>query len=123
MKPSSAKSKGRALQVWVQSRILDLFKGLVSDQDVRSTSSGANGEDVLFSPHARKLFPYSVECKNLAVIGAYNYYEQAKNNAGNHEPLVIMKMNRKKPLAVVDADHFLELIKELSTLRGNKEKD
>lgn len=113
MKPSSAKQKGRALQLWVRDRILDLFKGLLSSDDVRSTSSGANGEDILFSPLARKHFPFSVECKNLRVIAAYSYYEQAKANAGKHEPLVIMKANRKKPLAVVDAEYFFAMVKEL----------
>ncbi len=76
----------------------------------------------MFSPLARVLFPYSVECKNLASIGAYKFYEQAQENAGKHEPLLIMKANRKQPLAVVDATHFFDLMAELATLRREHAK-
>jgi hypothetical protein len=113
MKPSSAKEKGRTLQKWVRDRILDLFKGLLAPDDVRSTSSGSNGEDILLSSAARALIPFSVECKNLQAIAAYKWYEQAKGNSGKHEPLLVMKANRKKPLAVLDAEYFFGMVKEL----------
>ena len=71
---------------------------------------GAGGEDVQLSPAARKLFPYSIECKNLAKIAVFNYYEQAIGH-GNYEPLVVIKQNRSRPLAVVDLEHFMELVK------------
>lgn len=108
MKPSSAKAKGRKLQQWVRDAVLRLFPQLEPD-DVRSTSMGANGEDVLLSPAARRLFPYSIECKNLNKIAVYNYYEQAVSNCPKgSEPLLIIKQNRSKPLAVVDAEYFME---------------
>lgn len=107
----SAKAKGRRLQQTVRDSVLRTFPSLEPD-DVRSTSMGAGGEDVQLSPAARKLFPYSVECKNLAKIAVFNYYEQSQTNAGNYEPLVVIKQNRSKPLAVVDFDHFMELIKK-----------
>jgi hypothetical protein len=110
MKSQSAKAKGRRLQQTVRDAVLGAFKTLEPD-DVRSTSMGAGGEDILLSPKARKLFPYSVECKNLAKIAVYNYYSQAESNCGMHEPLVIIKQNRSKPLAVVDLDHFMELVR------------
>lgn len=110
MKSQSAKAKGRKLQQAVRDAILQSFSTLEAD-DVRSTSMGAGGEDVLLSPKARKLFPYSVECKNLAKIAVYNYYQQAQTNCGKHEPLVVIKQNRCKPLAVVDLDHFMELVR------------
>lgn len=107
----SAKAKGRRLQQAVRDSILNTFPSLEPD-DVRSTSMGAGGEDVQLSPAARKLFPYSVECKNLAKIAVFNYYEQSQTNAGDYEPLVIIKQNRSKPLAVIDFEHFMELIKK-----------
>jgi hypothetical protein len=110
MKASSAKAKGRRLQQAVRDAILTQYPTLEPD-DVRSTSMGAGGEDVLLSPAARKLFPYSVECKNLAKIVVYNYYTQAETNSGKYEPLVVIKQNRSKPLAVIDFDHFMELIR------------
>ena len=107
----SAKAKGRRLQQAVRDSVLRTFPSLEPD-DVRSTSMGAGGEDVQLSPAARKLFPYSVECKNLAKIAVFNYYEQSQTNAGDYEPLVVIKQNRSKPLAVIDLDHFMELIKK-----------
>jgi len=66
---------------------------------------------VQLSPAARKLFPYTIECKNLAKIAVYKYYIQAMGH-GNHEPLVVIKQDRARPLAVVDLEHFMELVKK-----------
>ena len=108
MKTQSAKAKGRRLQQAVRDGILKRFPMLEPD-DVRSTSMGAGGEDVQLSPAARKVFPYQVECKNLASIAIYKHYEQASGH-NNHEPLLVVKQNRSKPLAIVDLDHFLDLL-------------
>ena len=112
MKPQSAKAKGRKLQQWVRDVILESFPSLEAD-DVRSTSMGAGGEDVQLSPAARRLFPYSVECKSVEKLNVWGAYEQAEANSGEHEPLLIMKKNRKKPLVVLDAEAFIDLIKKL----------
>lgn len=80
---------------------------------------GAGGEDVLLSPAARKLFPYTVECKNLAKIAVYNYYVQCTGH-NEHEPLVVIKQNRSKPLAVVDFEHFMELVKYVSESKASR---
>ena len=112
MKPQSAKAKGRNLQKWVRDLILETWDELEPD-DVRSTSMGAGGEDLLLSPAARRKFGFSVECKNVERLNVYEAYEQASANSGKHEPLLIMKKNRKKPLVVMDAEEFVKLIKEL----------
>ena len=113
IKPSSAKAKGRKHQQWVRDKILALFPSL-EEADVRSTSMGAGGEDVQLSPAARKLFPYSVECKALKAIGVYKFIDQAEANCPeNATPIAIIKADRQKPLAVVDANHFFELLGKL----------
>ena len=114
MKPQSAKAKGRNLQQWVRDLILESFPALEPD-DVRSTSMGAGGEDLLLSPAARRLFPYSVECKNVEKLNVWNAYQQAEANSGEHEPILIMKKNRKKPLVVIDAEAFVNLLKTDTT--------
>lgn len=119
MTPQSAKSKGRTLQKWVRDKILSTFISLTSD-DVRSTSMGAPGEDVLLSAAARALVPYQIECKNKARSQIHTYYEQAKEH-GKHEPLVIVKQDRKEVLAIVRAEHFFELLRKVSD--GNQSKD
>jgi len=70
---------------------------------------GQSGEDVKLSEAAFKLFPYLVECKSLARVAVYRYYEQRTNSAG--EVLVVVKENGKKPLAIISLDHFMELVK------------
>lgn len=115
---ASAKQKGRKHQQWVRDQILDLHPTALLPDDVKSTSSGAGGEDVQLSPAARRLFNYSVECKAYKAFAFYKIMEQAASNApSGSEPLVIIKGDRKKPLAVVDAEHFLKL-----TTRGNNEQ-
>ena len=111
MKPQSAKAKGRKLQQWVRDLILESWTDLEED-DVRSTSMGAGGEDVQLSPAARRHFPYSVECKSVEKLNVWGAYEQAAANSGKHEPLLVMKKNRKKPLVVLDAEAFMELVRK-----------
>ena len=72
---------------------------------------GAQGEDVQLSEAGLKAFSYQVECKNLARIAVYNHYEQATTQA-DAEPLLVIKQNRSKPLAVVDLEHFINLVRK-----------
>lgn len=115
MKPASAKSKGRTLQKWVKALILKTFPSLEED-DVRSTSMGAGGEDVQLSPAARKLVPFQIECKNKARSQVHTYYAQAKEH-GDYEPLVIVKMDRDIPLAILSAERLLKLLEENANIR------
>ena len=107
MKPSSAKAKGRKFQQWVRDLLLARFPQLEPD-DVRSTSMGAGGEDILLSPAARKVIPLSIECKHRAKFAIYSVYEQAEANAKDKEPVAFIRANHKKALAVVDAEYFIE---------------
>jgi hypothetical protein len=117
MTPASAKAKGRALQQKVRDLILELFPDLTSD-DVRSTSMGAAGEDVTLSQLARRRVPFQIECKSKARSQVHTYYAQAKSH-GDHEPLVIVKQDRKETLAILDAEVFFKLLKELSEVRDS----
>ena len=112
VKPQSAKAKGRNLQKWVRDLLLESFPQLEED-DVRSTSMGCGGEDLQLSPAARKLFGFSIECKNQERLNVWEAYDQASANSGKHEPLLVMKKNRKKPLVVLDAETFVQIIKKL----------
>lgn len=109
MTPQSAKSKGRNFQKLVRDWLLKAFPSLEQD-DVRSTSMGAGGEDLQLSPAARKLIPYQIECKAKAKSQIHTFYDQAKTH-GKHEPLVIVKQDRHIPLAIVSLEHFIQLLK------------
>ncbi len=105
---AARKSKGRALQQKVRDAILASYKSLEVD-DVKSTAMGQGGEDVQLSPAARKLFPYSIECKRHKSFAVYGPYEQAAANANGYEPILVIQGDRKKPLVLVDLEHFMEL--------------
>ena len=111
MKPRSAKNKGKRLQNKIRDLILEKFDILEPD-DVRSITMGDSGEDILLSPAARRLFPFSVECKNQEKLNIWGALEQAEENSGNHSPLVIFKRNRSKTYAVLEFDKLLELLNE-----------
>ena len=72
---------------------------------------GAQGEDVQLSEAGFSAFSYGIECKNLAKIAVYKFYEQATTH-GSAEPLVVIKQNRSKPLAIVDLEHFIDLVRK-----------
>ena len=111
MKPRSAKNKGKRLQNKIRDLILEKFDILEPD-DVRSITMGDSGEDILLSPAARKVFPFSVECKNQEKLNIWSALEQAEENSGNHTPLVIFKRNRTNTYAVLEFDKLLELLNE-----------
>ena len=111
MKPRSAKNKGKRLQNKIRDLILEKFDSLEPD-DVRSITMGDSGEDILLSPAARRLFPFSVECKNQEKLNIWGALEQAEDNSGNHTPLVIFKRNRSKTYAVLEFEELLQLLDE-----------
>ena len=110
MKTRSAKNKGKRLQNKVRDILLETFDTLEPD-DIRSAVMGDSGEDIQLSPAARKLIPYSIECKNQEKINLWESYKQATENSGKYEPVVFIKRNNHKPLVVVDADYFINLHK------------
>jgi len=110
MKPNSRKAKGRYLQNIMRDRIIKLYPVLGKD-DIRTSLMSETGADVkLTSPTARKLFPYSIECKNRRDFKTlFKYFNQARRHVAL-EPLLVVKMNREKPLAIVDLEHLFQLI-------------
>ena len=109
MKSRSAKNKGKRLQNNVRDLILEKFQQLEED-DVRSITMGDSGEDILLSPAARKLFPFSVECKNQETLNVWSSLEQTETNAGKHTPLLIFKRNRSKTYAVLQLDDLMKML-------------
>jgi len=112
LKPASAKAKGRKLQKWVRDLLVSLDESLTVD-DVRSASMGAGGEDIPMSSAARAIFPVSIECKNSEKLQIWSAYEQAKANAGEHEPVVVFAKNRTIPMVAVNAEFFFNLLKSV----------
>jgi|TARA_R110000744_G_scaffold13582_2_gene39401 hypothetical protein len=109
MKPSSAKNKGRLLQQWVRDALLSRLKGVEPD-DIKSTPMGVNGPDVMLSPAARRKWPWTVECKSRAAFSVYSIMDQAESSLSpDTKPVVVIKANRKEPLALIYAKDFMEM--------------
>ena len=112
MKTSSAKAKGRRLQQKFMELLIEKLK--IDPEDIESRSMGAGGEDLIMSRAARHKFPYSVECKNQERLNIWQAWDQANGNKGIYEPLVVIKKNGIRPLVVLDAENFLDMIKDYS---------
>jgi len=109
MKTSSCKAKGRLLQQMVRDKLLAKFPVALTKDDVRSTGMGQQGEDIQLSATARCHIPFRIECKSRARFAIYEDYDQAASH-GSGVPLVVIKSNRREPLAVLSLDHLLELL-------------
>ncbi len=64
----------------------------------------------------RKLFPYTVETKNREEYKTiFKHWKQTKNH-GSLEPLLIIKSNRKQPLAIIIKIILLIILLSISKL-------
>lgn len=114
MKTSSAKSKGRRAAAELKEALLEWAPDLVSD-DIVITSAGDNGEDLKLSPHARDVYPYVFECKNVEKINIHESYEQAvehwkaRGSSKEEFPILAFKRNRTEMKIVISLGHFLKL--------------
>ena len=112
MNPQSAKAKGRRLQQEVRDAVLAAFPQLETD-DVRSTSMGASGADLLLSPAARQLFPFYTECKNQENLNIWAALAQAEAGAKSPTvPLVVFRRNHSSTYAALPFTNLLQLIRD-----------
>ena len=109
MKTQSRKAKGRRLQQKFMQLLIEKLD--IDSEDIESRSMGAGGEDLIMSNAARHKFPFSIECKNQEKLNIWAAWEQANNNKGIYEPIVVIKRNGTAPLVVLDANVFLDYVK------------
>jgi len=114
MKTSSGKAKGRRLQNKVRDVLLEHFSEELEPDDIRAAIMGETGEDIKLSPAARRLIPYSFECKNQEKLNIWSSLEQAEENSGDYPPVLIFKRNRSKTYVTVELEEFMKLIDDRS---------
>jgi len=116
IKIQSAKRKGRQFEYEIAERIA-VALGLPKE-DVRPSIAGASGMDIQLSNRAIKAFPYWVECKNHKTLKIPAWVRQAETGASKEttlQPVVVFKLHRgRKQYVVMELDHFLGLVKEIS---------
>lgn len=107
---SSAKGKGRKLQ----QDIRDLFIciGKLGADEVESRGMGQAGEDVRFlTKHARRLFPFYVECKaHKNTIPVQKLMEELLDRGLPCLPLLFHRSDRKKCLVTLPVELLESLL-------------
>ena len=102
--------KGRKLQNLLREKILKTFRHL-RKSDVRVAGTGVNGPDLRLSRIAKRLCPFQFECKaQNRLKTVWKWKKQSEKNT-NLDGVLIMRMNGKNPLVVIDMDLFFDLIK------------
>ena len=110
MKTRSGKAKGRRLQNKIRDVLLEHFSDKLEPDDVKVAIMGESGEDIKLSTAARKLIPYSLECKNQEKLSIWSSLEQAAENSGDYPPVLIFKRNRSKTYVTIELEEFIKLI-------------
>lgn len=109
MRPQSVKAKGRRLQNQVRDVIRERFPDLHPD-DVTPAIMGTSGEDIVLSPAARKVFPFSIECKNQESVSIWAWWKQTvKNLKEGTKPMLFFTRNHHETLVVLRMDDFFDL--------------
>lgn len=114
IKPSSCKNKGRRFQQEVEHALKNTFDHLKGN-DIRSTSMGCPGADLILSTAALRVLPYDFEMKNQeklqlwAAIKQCNKRVDADTDAEIY-PMLVIRKNRTKPLAIMPLGHYCHLL-------------
>lgn len=112
MNTQGKKAKGRALQDAVAKAVREYYEFQLDD--AKGITMGRAGVDIQLSPHAREIFPFSIECKSRSqgFTPVYEALEQSQNNKYEDTiGIAVVKQNRKKPVVVMYLDDWLDCIK------------
>jgi len=119
MKTRTSKAKGRRLQNYVRDILRAVFiedwnkLPKLEDDDIKSQTMGMTGEDIVLSPAAKKVIPYSFECKNQERLNIWAAIEQAEDNCEDRTPVVVIKRNRTDVYAVLNFNQFIKIIRKI----------
>lgn len=112
MTPQSRKSKGRAAQQLVRDTLLARAPRLTAN-DIRSTSMGASGVDILMSEAALAEYPLAIEVKCQESLNIWKALEQAESNRTPElTPILCFKRNRSEMYVALKFTDFLDLTKK-----------
>lgn len=112
MKTSSAKAKGRLLQQTVATTLTNALREFgLEDGDIRSTSMGCPGVDLLLSPAAQNLVgPLCIECKNCESLAVTTVFWEHQAKYQDKPAILVSKRNKTKPLVTMTFEMYMELL-------------
>ncbi len=118
----SAKAKGRLGQQEIRDKLLETFPEFEKG-DIKSAIMGDTGEDIQFSPQAKKRLPLSIEVKRRKgeLKTVYSYMEQALNHSLNTsgEPVVFFRSDHRPWVVMIGLQHYMDLLKDWN-INGKK---
>lgn len=116
---AAAKSKGRNLQQQVCQLVSDLTGipyGI--DELIASRPMGQAGTDVQLIGKARKLCPFSIECKRQESFSIPAWVRQAKENQlPDTTWLLVAKRSREKAIVILALDEFFNLLSQIDNIK------
>ena len=119
MKTASAKAKGRRLQDWTCQQISKLLKiPWGRDEHIAPREMGQSGTDVRLVGRAKRMFPFSVECKYQEKWKVHEWIKQAKENKEKKTDwLLVCRKNRMDAVIIMDAKAFFKLLRKVKRKR------
>lgn len=112
MTPKAKRQKAAMLQNHVKDKVLKNYPHL-KKKDVTTAAHGMPGPDIILSKVARKLVGINFECKaHNKMKTVYDWHKQSARHAKKLVPTVVMRMNAREPLIVLNLDDFFKLIKD-----------
>jgi hypothetical protein len=122
---SSRKGKARGCQQEI-ARMISEFTGVPfgKDEEIQSREMGQSGADVRLSARVMQLFPYGIECKDDKSWNIKSAIQQAVANTKPGLNWIVFHRqtdrnaeDRVDMVAVIDACHFFDMLKEMKVLR------
>ena len=115
--PKASKAKGRRLQNYVRDflrkKYITNWRKLpkLEEDDIKSQTMGMTGEDIVLSPAAKKLIPFSFECKNVERLQIWRAIEQCEANKPDcSAPAIVFKKNGKQPYVALPFTVFCDML-------------
>ena len=87
-----------------------MYMETLETNDIESQVMGMSGEDIVLSPAAKKVIPYSFECKNQERLDLWKSLEQAEGNSQERFPVLVFKRNRSKVYVAIEFEQFIKLM-------------
>lgn len=115
MNTASCKAKGRKLQQLIRDALYEAFSDCgLEDGDIKSTSMGVSGVDVVLSPAAAKVIgKIAIEAKNVEALNVSNVFWKHYNKYSESSlPLLIHKKNRTEVLVTLTLKDFLNIYRK-----------
>ena len=107
----SSKAKGRRLQNFVRDKLREIYTPELHEDDIKSQTMGMTGEDIVLSPAAREICPFSFECKNVERLQMWQAIDQCETNKPDHSaPAVVFKKNGKDPYIAIPFKVFCDML-------------